>query len=55
VFERLRRCYPKGDRRGRRGTPDEVVLRLLALKHLKRWSYAQLEWEVTGNLVYRRF
>jgi len=25
------------------------------LKHLKSWSYEQLEWEVTGNLVYRHF
>lgn len=42
-------------RRGRPGTPAEVVLRLLVLKHLRNWSYAELEWEVTGNLVYRRF
>src|SRR5205814_9970060 len=33
----------------------EVALRLLVLKHLKKWSYEQLEWEVTGNLVYRYF
>ena len=28
---------------------------MLVLKHLKSWSYEQLEWEVTGNLVYRHF
>ncbi len=28
---------------------------MLVLKHLKSWSYEQLEWEVTGNLVYRYF
>ena len=27
----------------------------MVLKHLKSWSYEQLEWEVTGNVVYRRF
>jgi IS5 family transposase len=31
------------------------VLRLLVLKHLRSWSYEQLQWEVTGNFVYRRF
>ena len=30
----------KGSRtQGRKGTPSEVVLRLLVLKHLKNWSY----------------
>src|SRR5690349_12434902 len=24
-------------------------------KAIKSWSYEQLEWEVTGNVVYRRF
>jgi IS5 family transposase len=28
---------------------------MLILKHLKDWSYEQLEWEVKGNLVYRHF
>ena len=37
------------------GLPRRVALRLLVLKHLKSWSYEQLEWEVTGNLVYRHF
>jgi len=55
VLEVLRRRRPQSARRGRPGTPAEVVLRLLVLKHLRNWSYAQLEWEVTGNLVYRRF
>ncbi|MGI9557943.1 MAG: ISNCY family transposase [Solirubrobacterales bacterium] len=55
VVEALGRRHPHSRCRGRRGTPAEVVLRLLVLKHLKGWSYDQLEWEVTGNLVYRRF
>src|SRR5579863_4547199 len=55
VLEALRRRYAQSARRGRSGTPAEVALRLLALKHLRCWSYERLEWEVTGNLVYRRF
>jgi IS5 family transposase len=42
-------------RRGRTGTPAEVVLRLLVLKHVRNWSYAVLEREVRTNLVYRTF
>jgi IS5 family transposase len=55
VVAAQKRRFPKSARRGRYGTPAEVVLRLLVLKHMKAWSYAQLEWEVTGNVVYRRF
>ncbi len=55
VLETLRHRFPKSGRRGRYGTPAEVALRLLVLKHLKKWSYEQLQWEVTGNLVYRYF
>ena len=55
VFEAMRARFPQSARRGRRGTPAEVALRMLVLKHLKEWSYEQLEWEVKGNLVYRHF
>jgi IS5 family transposase len=55
VLEAMRHRFPQSARRGRRGTPAEVVLRMLVLKHLKNWSYEQLEWEVKGNLVYRYF
>jgi IS5 family transposase len=55
VVEAMRGRYPQSRRRGRRGTPAEVALRMLVLKHLKDWSYEQLEWEVKGNLVYRHF
>jgi IS5 family transposase len=41
--------------RGRPGTPVDVVVRLLVLKHLRNWSYAVLEREVRANLVYRQF
>ena len=37
------------------GTPAEVVLRLLILKHIRNWSYGVLEREVRANLVYRDF
>jgi IS5 family transposase len=55
VYEALARRHPQSRRRGRRGTPAEVVLRMLLLKHLYRWSYDTLEYEVRTNLVYRAF
>jgi IS5 family transposase len=55
VVEVLRKRWPNSAGHGRSSTPAEIVLRLLVLKHLRRWSYEQLEWEVTGNLVYRHF
>lgn len=55
VHEVLRRRHAQSARRGRRGTPAEVVLRLQVLKHLKSWSFEQLEWEVRGNVAYRHF
>jgi IS5 family transposase len=51
----MRGRWNQSARRGRMGTPAEVVLRMLALKHLRDWSYDELEREVTGSLVYRRF
>src|SRR5438105_854784 len=55
VVAAMRQRFPESKRRGRPGTPAEVALRLLVLKHLRSWSYEQLEWEVAGNLVYRHF
>lgn len=55
VLEVLKHRRPQSAGRGRPGTPAEVVLRMLVLKHYKAWTYADLQWEVTGNLVYRRF
>jgi IS5 family transposase len=55
VFEALAKRSPKSRTRGRRGTPAEVVLRLLLLKHIRNWSYEVLEREVRANLVYRDF
>lgn len=55
VHAALRRRRPQSARRGRTGTPAEVVLRLLMLKHVRNWSYGVLEREVRTNLVYRTF
>jgi IS5 family transposase len=55
VYEALARRWPMSRTRGRKGTPAEVVLRLLLLKHIRNWSYAILEREVRANLVYRQF
>jgi len=55
VYEALGRRHPKSRSRGRRGSPAEMVLRLLILKHVRNWSYEVLEREVRANLVYRDF
>jgi len=41
----LRRRWRQSAGRGRAGTPAEVVLRMLVLKHLRNWSYDELERE----------
>jgi transposase, IS5 family len=55
VAQALEHRWPQSRRRGRRGTPAEVVIRMLILKHLFDWSYDDLEHEVRANLVYRAF
>jgi hypothetical protein len=55
VYEALAQRRPKSRSRGRPGSPAEVVLRLLVLKHVRNWSYEVLEREVRANLVYRDF
>lgn len=55
VYEGLAQRRPKSRTRGRLGTPAEVVLRLLLLKHIRNWSYEVVEREVRANLVYRSF
>ena len=46
VYEALAKRHPQSRTRGRPGTPAEVVLRLLVLKHMRNWSYGVLEREV---------
>jgi IS5 family transposase len=55
VGQAMEARWPESRRRGRLGTPAEVVLRMLILKHLFDWSYDDLEHEVRANLVYRAF
>jgi IS5 family transposase len=55
VARGLEARWPQSRRRGRPGTPADVVLRMLILKHLFDWSYDDLEREVRANLVYRMF
>jgi IS5 family transposase len=55
LYEALARRWPKSRTRGRPGTPADVVLRMLLLKHIRNWSYRVLEREVRANLVYRQF
>lgn len=43
VCDALAKRRPKSRSRGRQGTPAEVVLRLLILKHVCNWSYDVLE------------
>ena len=49
VYEALGRRHPKSRSRGRRGTPAEMVLRLLILKHVRTWSYEVMEREVRAS------
>lgn len=51
----LSRRRPQSLTRGRHSTPVEVLLRLLVVKRLYRWSYAQTEHFVGDSLVLRQF
>lgn len=55
VWHALQRRCPHSRTHGRPGTPAEVVLRMLLLKHIRDWSFAELEREVRSNLLYREF
>ncbi len=59
LFQRVRadlvRRRPHTATRGRHSTPVEVLLRLLVVKRLYTWSYAQTEHFVSASLVLRQF
>lgn len=55
VYEALLKRRPKSRTRGRRGVAAEIVLRMMLLKHVRNWSFVELEREVRPNLVYREF
>jgi len=46
---------PRSRTMGRQSIAPDRLLRCCALKHLKNWSFRELEREVRGSLVYRRF
>lgn len=50
----LARRYPKTRSRGRPSTPVEVILRMLVIMRLYRWSYEQAEYFVNDSLVLRQ-
>jgi transposase, IS5 family len=51
----LSRRRPHTLETGRPSTPVEVILRLLVIQHLYKWSYAQTEHFVGDSLVLRQF
>jgi len=51
----LAQRYPRTTETGRPSTPVEVILRMLVVKRLYRWSYEQTERHVGDSLVLRRF
>jgi len=55
VRDKLSRRSPQSTRTGRRSIAPDRLLRCCVLKHVKAWSFRQLEREVRTNLVYRRF
>jgi IS5 family transposase len=55
VRERLARRRPLSPHRGRPGIAPDRLLRCCVMKHLKGWSFRELEREVRASLVYRRF
>src|SRR5258707_8482256 len=55
IQQELALRFKKSKTRGRPGTPAEVVLRMLVLKHMRDYSFEELSREVRANLVYREF
>jgi IS5 family transposase len=55
IRDDLSQRYPKTLAAGRHSTPVEVILRMLAVRHLYNLSYAQTEMQVTDSLVLRQF
>lgn len=51
----LAQRYPNTPTAGRKSTPVEVILRMLAIKHLYNLSYEQTEFQVADSLVLRQF
>ena len=43
------------NRAGREGIAPDRLLRCIVLKHVKGWSYRELQRELRASLLYRRF
>jgi transposase, IS5 family len=54
VRQRLACRRPASTRTGRPGIAPDRLLRCCVLKHLKGWSFRDLERELRSNLLYRR-
>src|SRR5258707_11781716 len=54
VHQCLAARSPASARTGRPGIPPDPVLRCCVMKHLKGWSFRDLERELRSNLAYRR-
>jgi transposase, IS5 family len=55
VRQSLARRRPRSTRTGRYGIAPDRLLRCCVMKHLKGWSFRDLERELRSNLVYRQF
>jgi transposase, IS5 family len=59
LLDLVRQCLatrsPASARTGRPGIAPDHLLRCCVMKHLKGWSFRDLERELRSNLVYRRF
>ncbi len=59
LLELVQQCLaarsPASARIGRPGIAPDRLLRCCVMKHLKGWSFRDLERELRSNLVYRRF
>jgi transposase, IS5 family len=55
VRQSLAARRPGSTRTGRPGMAPDRLLRCCVVKHLKGWSFRELEREVRSNLVYRQF
>jgi len=59
LIELIRECLasrcPASTRTGRKGIAPDRLLRCCVLKHMKGWSFRDLERELRCNLIYRRF
>src|SRR5260370_285926 len=59
LVDLVRQCLatrsPLSQRTGRTGIAPDRLLRCCVMKHLKGWSFRDLERELRSNLVYRGF